>query len=105
MRIGFALTAAALAVTLAGCASTSSPTAPQTAYQRDINAMTKYCTQTPAQLESMVSAVSKIEAAHAVSDGSVTALAGNLLTAVSAYNTKTSCVDAFGAYATLRTGG
>lgn len=75
------------------------------AYQRDISAMTRYCTQNAEQLESMVSEVHKLELVHGITTESVTELAHNLLTIVSAYKTRVSCADPFGAYVTLRTGG
>jgi uncharacterized protein YceK len=102
----------ALAVALiSGCTSETTGTdaasspAPQTAYQRDIDAMTKYCTQNAAQLDSMVGAVHKIEVTHGITDETMTQLAGHLLTAVSGNASRLSCIDLFGAYVTLREGG
>jgi len=75
------------------------------AYQRDITAMTAHCTQNPAQLSAMVAKVHQLEVSNGIHDETMTQLAGHLLTAVSAYKSRVSCADPFGAYLTLREGG
>lgn len=109
-----AAAAAAAIAGLAGCASTSgSPAAsgsapapaPTTVYQRDINAMTKYCTQNPVQLNAMVAKVHQLEVQDGINDETMTQLAGHLLTTVSAYTSRVSCTDPFAAYLTLRQDG
>ncbi len=67
--------------------------------------MTTYCTQDPAQLSAMVAKVHQLEASNGIHDETMTHLAGHLLTVVSAYKSRVSCVDPFGAYLTLREGG
>ena len=104
-----ALIVIAAAAAVAGCASSASTTptatsAPASAYQRDITAMTRYCTQNPAQLDAMVAKVHQLEIQDGIDDETTTQLAGHLLTAVSAYQSRVSCVDTFAAYLTLRQG-
>jgi hypothetical protein len=66
--------------------------------------MTQYCTQNSAQLEAMVAKVHQLEVQRGATGETITQLAGHLLTVVTAYKSRVSCVDPFAAYLTLRTG-
>ncbi len=104
-----ALIVVAAAVAVTGCANSASTTttassAPPSAYQQDITALTRYCTQDPAQLDAMVAKVHQLEIQDGIDDETMTQLAGHLLTAVSVYESRVSCIDTFAAYLTLRQG-
>jgi hemoglobin-like flavoprotein len=108
MRIRTALVAAPVVILAAACsASAPAQQAPAaspvtSAYQRDITAMTAHCAQDPAQLSAMVAKVHQLEVSTGIHDETMTQLAGHLLTAVSAYKSRVSCAEPFGAYLTLR---
>jgi hypothetical protein len=110
-RIVLAAAVPVLSVVTACSASAPQPpapaasSAPPSAYQRDISAMTAYCTQDTAQLSAMVVKVHQLEVSDGIRDETMTQLAGHLLTVVSAYKSRVPCADPFGAYLTLRESG
>lgn len=107
-RLPLAVTVPAL-IALAACSpGASAPVAPPSlpaAEQAAVTGMTAYCTQDAGQLASMVSAMHGLEVKAGIKDETEPQLAGHLLTVVKANKTRTSCVQEFAAYVTLREGG
>src|SRR5262249_36386599 len=95
------ITSACSVLSLSQAVPTSSGGASLSAYQREIKAMTPYCTQDAAQLSAMITKIHQLEAAVGLDDETITQLAGHLLAVVSAYKSRVSCVDPFAAYLTM----